>query len=420
MTEDFLHYIWRYGLYHQDSLVTTDGQAVSIINHGQYNRDNGPDFNDARIKIGNALWIGHVEIHLKASDWFRHQHDQDRNYDQVILHVVETSDRDVFTTTGVRIPQLEIRFSAKYYDRFKKMVNHIAPIPCAENWNHVPGIQIEGAIVSLGIERMEERFHMMRKKLDQNKGSWNDLFLQVMFRAFGFGKNQENFDLLAQSIPEKVIVQHRSNLFQIESLLFGQAGLIPQFSQHPYPSALKTEYEYLSRKHKLKKDFRIKWKVHKTRPGNQPAFRIAQLASWLHDIPGVFDYVLKQGFSPRPAEFYTSVSTYWKHHYDFDKKREGGYDSLSKGSAKLIQINAVLPLYAFYADYHLNENAKTEWMEALEKLPSEKNAIMTLWEDSGFRIPNSFYSQAFLFIYRNYCVQKCCLQCRIGQQIIRV
>lgn len=419
MTEDFLHYIWRYGLYHQNSLKTEKGLPVSIVKPGEYNRDSGPDFLNAKIQIGSSLWHGHVEIHIKASDWYHHKHQNDKAYDQVILHVVYNHDKQVFTTQGSVIPSVCLDVPDKYFQNYQNMVNTIAPLPCGESWKSLPVLHVENAISAMGVDRMERRFSWLKKKLEFNKGGWQDLYQQVFFRAYGFGKNQENFDILAQSIPSKIIQKHKHNLFQLEALLFGQAGLIPERDSDPYPSALKAEYGFLKNKHNLTIDRTIIWKQMRTRPANQPVPRLAQLAAWIHQSEDVFERVLSSGLETELLSMESFVSSYWKKHSGFGLVSKEPIPYLGEHAIQLLHINAVLPLNAYYQNQHENNDALSKWLEALEQFPAENNYVMKIWKDAGFRIPDAFYSQAFLSMYKNYCTDRKCLKCRLGQLILQ-
>jgi len=419
MTEDFLHYIWRYGLFRQNSLKTAEGLPVSIVRSGMYNRDSGPDFLNARIQIGSSLWVGHVEIHIRSSDWYHHNHQKDIAYDQVVLHVVYNNDRQVSTTKGLPIPTVCLDIPEKYYLNYQTMVNTISPLPCGENWKSLPIIQVENAIAGMGVERMESRFEWLKEKLAHNKGGWKDLFLQVFFRAYGFGKNQDNFDYLAQSIPYTIIEKHRHNLFQLESIFFGQSGLLPERESDSYPRALKAEYNFLRKKYKLKINPSIRWKYMKTRPANQPIPRLAQLAAWFHQSDEFFQLILKNGQKAELLSMDSFVSSYWKTHYGFGQICSEPVPLLGDAAIQLLHINAVFPLNAFYQDQHESGNSISKWLEALEQFPPENNYVMKIWKDAGFRIPNAFYSQAFLFMYKNYCADRKCLNCRLGQLILQ-
>ncbi|MCD6346628.1 MAG: DUF2851 family protein [Bacteroidales bacterium] len=419
MTEEFLHYIWRYGLYRQESLITDGGLSVSIIKPGWLNKDAGPDFMNARIRIGDAEWIGHVEIHLKASDWYQHKHQYDPHYDQVILHVVYQLDRQVFTTGGHQIPAIELVIDDRYYQTYTEMVSNLSPIPCGSAWQSLPMIEVESAIVSMGVDRLKARFEWLSCRMELNRGGWKNLALQVLFRGFGFGKNHENLDLLAQSIDHLIIERHYSNVFQLESLLFGQAGMIPERHSDPYVNALLKEYRYLSGKYELKIPQNYHWNRKRTRPGNQPAVRIAQLAAWLSANHDYFELLISSSGKSSKVGFDASVSSYWKAHVYFDQPAKRPNLQISNTANTLLFINVLLPLSAFYYHQHGDEEALNDWVDQLEQLPAEDNAVIRNWQDAGFRIPNAFYSQSFLYIYKNYCVHRKCLQCRLGRLIIR-
>ncbi len=407
-------------MFFQNSLKTREGLAVKILQPGIYNTDAGPDFQLARIKIGDSIWVGHVEVHIKSSDWYKHGHQTDPAYDQVILHVVHVDDKPVMTSQGNIIPTISLRFDHSYYQNFIQMINQIKPIPCESKWMKVPSIQIEAAISSLGAERMEARFRWLNQKLSENRGGWKDLYLQVFFRAFGFGKNQENFELLAQSIPYELIQKYNSNLFQLESLIFGQAGLIPEWANEPYPRALKMEFRYLAQKHRLERKSAIFWNSRRTRPANQPVWRLAQLAGWLHDIPDLFQFIREKGISGSLLSADYFMSSYWKSHSDFGKAGPTPSAEIGIAALELIQINAVLPLNAFYNFCHADGNPISDWLDTLENIEPENNTVVKLWSSAGFRVPSAFYSQAFLYIYKNLCTHRLCLRCQIGQLIIKL
>lgn len=419
MKEDFLHYIWKYGLYTGDSLKTKLGQQVQVLQPGYYHSDAGPDFREARICIGSSTWVGHVEIHIKASDWYHHGHHTDPAYNPVILHVVHADDRQAITSSGVPLPTICLDIKTAYYQSYLTLVKTIDPIPCHATWQKLDGIFVEQALCSMGVERLESRFEMLKDKLRHTKGGWKDLFLQTLFRAFGFGKYQDNFDYLAQSLPWQVVEKHKSNLFQLESLLFGQAGLIPSRDPDAYPRALRAEYAYLREKHRLVPNHKIIWRSRRTRPANSPVLRLAQLAAWLHDQSDFFSRILEYGLQTSRISFETFVSSYWKSHYDFGQPAQSIPYGLGEKASELILINAILPLNAFYRQQHGDQQAIVNWMETLEDIPPEYNSIVKLWKEAGFRIPNSFYSQSLLYIFKSYCKDRKCLTCQLGQLIIQ-
>ncbi len=417
MTEEFLHYIWQYGLYRQNSLVTDSNLHVHVVHPGLLNQDAGPDFKEARIKIGQAEWIGHVEIHMQASDWYAHKHQFDKNYDQVILHVVQKQNSEVYTTTGQHIPTIELSYDPRYYQTYKGLSQALVQLPCYEAWKALPSIQVEEAIAAMGVEGLQYKIDTMTNRLNENRGGLRNLVLQTLFRGFSFGKNQENYQRVAQSIDHKLVDRHRHNLFQLESLFFGQSRLIPANNDDVYSKAIRYEYQYLASKYELTIDSLIQWEIKKTRPGNHPCIRLAQLAAWLQQGADYFDQICHSD-PGQLVDFQSAVSNYWRRHIHFGYPVEKPNGTVGRLSNVLLNVNVVLPLRAFIEVYRGGRHALTDWVDQLESLPPEKNRIIQIWEDAGFYVPNAFYSQTFLFVYKTYCVKRSCLSCRMGKLII--
>jgi len=270
MNEEFLHYLWKYGLYKTSELLTTGGNAIKVISPGQHNQDAGPDFLEAKLIIDNVTWVGHVEIHVKASDWNNHKHQLDPAYDPVVLHVVKTADKMVSTSAGFTVPTTVIEFNPEFYSRYKDLLAELHPIPCGTKWQDLSPVKVENAIVTMGVEGLEARKKYLEKRLKENRGGWKELFLQIICRGFGFGKNQHPMETLAQSINPIWVQKHNTNLFQLESMFFGQAGFIPDRNRDVYSKALQTEYKYLGRKYNMLKPVGLRWKYLRMRPGNFP------------------------------------------------------------------------------------------------------------------------------------------------------
>jgi len=419
MNELLLHYVWRYGLFAQKSLFTIDGDSINIYSPGTYSSDTGPDFKNARIGIGTTIWVGHVEIHINSSDWYLHKHQIDPAYDLVILHVVYNHDKEVFTDYGAKIPVFVLELDLKVRNNYEGIMKVIHPIPCGEKWRQCSSMSIEHAIVNHGVERIEELSARFERYLAEAKGGWVDLFQRVIFRTFGFGKHHENLDELSQSLSSKIIYKHSANLFQIEGLLFGQAGLIPAVPIDVYSRALTSEYAYLATKYFLEIRTGIHWTSKRTRPKNSASLRLAQLASFITEVRDLFDFVLDCKSEKELLSLDFFVSSYWRKHYDFGRKSSVPIELLGNESKQLLFLNGALPLRMFYARQHGNPEAYQEWVEILDKLKPETNRIVSIWKNLGYDIPNAFYSQAFLYTYKKYCIPRNCLACRIGQVILQ-
>jgi hypothetical protein len=419
MQEDFLQYLWKYGLYPSNRLLTSDGQPVSVLSAGQLNTDAGPDFLMARIRIAENLWAGHVEVHVKASDWYRHKHNGDPAYEPVILHVVYEADCEVRRENGDRVPTIVLPVKRAYLDNYHRILSTISPVPCEDSWKKLDPREVENWLVNMGIERMQAKSADVFARLERNKGGWEETWNQQITRTFGFGINQESFDRLGQSVPAASIRSTASNVFRLEAILFGQAGLIPVRKPDPYTRALAAEYGFARHKFNLVPVENPGWKFLRMRPSNFPTVRIAQLASFLAANRD-------HRCTSHPADLRTTelvfdepVSGYWKLHYDFGKVWSGRFTGFGNGTLNLFMINAILPFRACFAHRSGDAGSWVKWMEILETLPAEDNKITRLWEGYGYRVPNAFYSQAFLHLYHRYCQERNCLACHIGQLLIR-
>ena len=414
MQEDFLQYLWKYGLFPADKLYTMQKQRVEVLSPGQLNTDSGPDFLMARVRIGGTVWAGHVEIHVKASDWYRHNHQADPAYEPVVLHVVYEADCAVKRMAGEEIPMVVLPVKPSYLDNYHRILSTLSPVPCESSWKRLPSAEVENWICSMGIERMQAKSAEVFARLDRNRGGWSETWLQILFRSFGFGINQETFESLGRSVPMAAIRSAEGNPLRMEALLFGQADLIPVRHPDNYSGVLMAEYRFVRNKFNLVTLKNPGWKFLRMRPANFPTIRIAQLASYLAVNPG------RPGDEPSGAApaFNFRVSEYWQEHYDFGKKWESGTATFGPSTINLLMINAVLPFQACFANRGGDAGAWEKWMSNLEKLPPEENRITRLWNGYGYRVPNAFYSQSFLHLYHAYCAGRNCLNCRIGQALI--
>lgn len=420
MQEDFLHYIWKYGLYASRELTTDSGEPVSILRPGQLNRDAGPDFLYARIRIGEQIWVGHVEIHVRGSDWFRHRHHLDPAFESVVLHVVHVSDVPAVNCRGHSIPTLPIPVKACYLKNYHRLLSTFDRLPCGHSISTLPSMIRVTFLERMGIERLEQRTGEIELRLQRNRGRWPETLLQLFFRSYGFGVNQEAFDTLAGSIPFLVLERSRSNLFALEALLFGQARLLPESGKSdPYVVALIHEYHYLLKKYNLRPPPYLNWRFLRMRPMNFPTIRIALLAAFLHNQDNLMDTVIRgRGLMPGD-HFDVPPSSYWRTHYDFHKPSSFEIKSGGLTTRNLIIINALLPFWACYAHQHGIQEARQVWMESLINLPAEQNRIIRIWSSVGLNPMNAFETQGLYYAFRSHCANRRCLTCLIGQYLVR-
>lgn len=421
MKEDFLHYIWRHKRFDLASLKTTEGEPIQILNFGTHNHHAGPDFTNAKVQIGETIWAGNIEIHLQASDWLQHNHQNDSAYNNVILHVVLDEDRPVFRATGERIPCLELkrRIPKKVSKIYQKLVHNEYWIPCQNHFHQVPEVTRNLWLDRLLVERLEQKTALIEQRLKKNKGNWEDTFYQYLARNFGFRINNEPFESLAISLPHLILAKHRNNLFQIEALLFGQAGFLDKNFEEEYPNQLKQEYHFLQKKYSLSPIASVSWKFLRLRPANFPTIRIAQFGTLIAHSTNLFSKVLETDtLASIDNLLNVQLSDYWLTHYTFDKISKFRNKSLGKLAIQLLIINTIVPFLFLYGSHKGAESYKQKAFKLLEELPKEKNTIIAGWENLGVKAKSAYESQALLQLKNEYCDKKQCLKCAIGNGIL--
>lgn len=414
-----MQYVWQHRLWVRHDLHTVDGRRVNIIDPGRLNTDAGPDFFNAKIRIGDEMWVGNVEIHVSASDWFRHRHDRDRAYDSVILHVVDRDDAQVCRPTGEVIPQMRMPCEPQFHLHYHQLVENAAQyLPCGGFIREMGSLYLADWIQALGYERIYEKSDRVRGLVERFRGDWEAVCYVTIARSLGFGLNSEPFERLALSLPLKFIGRRSDSMTSIEALLFGQSGLLEGAPVDPYTSSLKTEYEFLAHKYGLKAPCNLGWRMARTRPGNFPHRRIALLATLLY---GDFR-MLSKIISVRSAEeaceiFNVRLTGYWSCHTHFGG-RESGTGTLGISSQRIMVINAVVPLMAAYGESHGDDAMVDRARSILEALPPESNRFINLFGSYGLKPRDAFESQAIIRLRRGYCENKKCLFCRIGHRML--
>lgn len=420
MKEDFLQFIWRHDLYQKDKLETTEGSRVEILSAGQSNYDSGPDFFNAKIKIGETTWAGNIEIHQKSSHWYLHHHDTDAAYENVILHVVESYDRPVKVKSH-ELPTLVLTYRDEIRDNYESLLKSNRWIACEERLAEVDPFILRFWFSSLMIERLESKTQEIVKLLQQNQNNWNETFYQLLARNFGMKTNALPFELLAKSLPLHILSKHKNDLFQTEALLFGQSGLLNNsLLGDDYFLALRKEYSFMYKKYALSGMESHLWKFMRLRPINFPTVRIAQLAALIHHSSALFSHVLE---TESPDElrklFKVTASSYWDTHYSFNKPSDENKPKvLGETAFNNLVINTIVPMLFVYGDQHMDQRMKDQALLLLEKLAPEENKIIRKWQDSGIKSQTAFETQALLQLKNYYCDHKKCLNCQLGAKII--
>ena len=427
MREDFLHYVWQHQYFDKTDLRTAAGEEIQVLRPGYRNADAGPDFLNARLRLGEVEWNGAVEIHLRATDWARHNHQVDPKYDQVVLHVVGQHDAEVARTNGSRIPALALqaRLAPELLARYQALMGATAaaPLPCAPLLSLVPEItktmMTERALLER-VERKADDLMALHQRLGQD---WEATAYHALMAAFGFQKNSEPLARLAQALPLAVLRRHRHNQRQLEALLFGQAGFLienEETATDEYIRDLKQEYDFLTHKYGLGATAMLvhEWNYLRLRPANFPPVRLGQLVGLLHARPTLFDALLTAGsVAVLTAFFQVPVPPYWRMH--FRPGRPGKVPGLGKSSTDLLITNVVVPLRVAYAR-HVGQLALVESSVALlSDLPAEHNQYTDVYEALGFTHRTAADSQGLLALHKSYCAPRRCLHCAIGSRLVQ-
>ena len=419
--EKLLHYIWQHRLWSYADMMTNDGRRVRVIDVGLHNMDAGPDFFNAKVEIDGQMWVGNIEIHVRASDWKRHHHDTDPAYDNVILHVVQKDDAPVYRTNGERIPQVELRVSPQFNEQYEALVNAKQDVPCLARIKQVPQLTITEWMERLAFERLLDKVDRVRTMLEQLAGNWEEVCYITLARTLGFGLNNDAFERLARSTPLRLLGKHSDSLLQIEALLYGQAGMLNpcEHTADAYYQQLCKEYRFLATKFSLTPLEPQAWKLFRIRPQNFPYRRIAMMA---HFLQGGFQLMARIIEAPDEkalrALFEVNLTGYWATHYTFGKPVFQPAKALSNSSIDIVLINTVAPLlYArgeLTGDYPLTEKA----VALLEALRPEKNSIVSQFSYAGIPCTDALTSQALIQLKRNYCESHKCIYCKIGHWLL--
>ena len=420
MKEDFLHYIWLYKKLDFTNLRTTNGEVLTILKFGQYIQQAGPDFFNAQIIIDNQKWAGNIEIHIKSSDWYAHHHEKDDNYNNVILHVVWEHDTPIFRKDNSEIAVLELSkyVSKEELHKYKELTTRKSWIFCENQIKDVPDFVMSNWQERLFFERLERKSNAIQQLLQETENDWEAVLFCMLAKNFGLNTNGDMFFKVAKSITFSLIRKEALEVMYLEALLFGQANMIPLTIEDNYSKELKSWYDYIVLKYKLKKPLIAPIQFFKHRPDNFPTIRLAQLAMVFHLHRNLFSKIIEAKTIDEIYQiFNVSVSDYWKSHYNFDKTSPKKEKSISKSFIDLLITNTIVPIQFAYANGLGNENAEL-LIDFLSNIPEEKNNIIEKFTTFGIKSKNAFQSQSLLQLKNEYCNNKKCLQCAIGLELL--
>jgi len=422
MTESFLHYIWQFQYFNKEGLTISTGESLQVFQPGIRNTNAGSDFSDARLKIGNLEWRGSVEIHINASGWVDHYHSDDKAYEKVILHVVWEEDKLITRTDGSRMPTLVLknRVDLSLWDRYKKLFTSATAIPCAAQWGGVASITKLSMVEKALMIRLEAKSALILEMLRMNNGDWEETCYRQLCKNFGFKVNADTMVQLAESLPYKVILKSLDKPYQVESLLFGQAGFLEGEVHGDYPSLLQREYNLLAVKYRLRerKLEEAQWRFLRLRPANFPTVRLAQLAALLTSQQNLFSRLMEVSTIDELVKLLkVKQQVYWQTHYHL-KGEQAKVPSIGKASVYNIIINTVVPLLVAYGKLQDNQLYIDRAVSLLQHLPAEENRITREWYALEYNGKTAFDSQGLIELYNNFCVKRKCLECTIGSSLV--
>ncbi|MDB4198987.1 DUF2851 family protein [Polaribacter sp.] len=422
MNEDFLQYVWRYKMFSKVDFKTTDNAHLSIIKSGLHNKNAGPDFLNAQLKIDGQTWIGNVEMHLKASDWYLHNHEKDLNYDAVILHVVWENDVDIYMKNNKPIPTLVLKnlIDETVLNNYKNLF--LAPtnwLPCKNAISTVDKFIFNNWKERLFFDRLERKSVEINVLLQQENNNFEAVLFQLLIKNFGLKVNGNSFLRLAQSVDYSVIKKLSFHTNQLAALLFGQAGFLEEETEDEYQKELRKEYDYLKHKFKLNHIPKNEFSFFRMRPNNFPTIRIAQLVSLFKKHQNLFSKLIAIDNLKEFYELFTIVvNPFWQTHYNFESISKKSPKKITTSFVDLLIINTIIPL-KFLFQKSRGELDEEFFLVLLKKMKPEKNNIISKFSEIGVSSKNAFDTQALLELKNNYCAPKRCLECAIGNAILK-
>ncbi len=417
MNENLLQFIWQFQYFSKTELETNSHELLQIIHSGHHNRNQGPDFSDARLLIGNTVWAGSVEVHIKSSDWKKHHHQQDSRYENVILHVVWEDDKQ--GPLSIPVFELKNKVSTILLKKYEELMNSASFIPCEKSILTVKEITLQNWKERLLAERLIRKTDLARSFLQETNHHWEEIFWWMLARNFGNKLNTDAFEQIARSVSVNLLAKHKSNIIQLEALLLGLAGLLKNEFKDVYPKTLQQEYLFLKKKYKLT-EIIDPINFHRTRPGNFPTIRLAQLAMLIQHSVHLFSKIKEAEDLKTVSDWFkVTANDYWNDHYRFDESSIFKKKSIGKSFIENIFINTIIPVLFAYGELHDIDQYKDKAIQWLEQVDAEKNVITKGFVSLGLQNRNAFDSQAFLEMKNEYCNKKKCLQCAVGNALLK-
>lgn len=421
MREELLHFIWNYKLLNTQTLRSVSGIPIKIFHQGELNKDSGPDFFNAKLDVDGITLVGNIEIHVNSSDWSKHKHENDRAYDNLILHAVYNYDKVIDQNTQHNVEVLELKnyIDESIIKRYNKLMSSPYDLPCSGEISNTNSLQLTSWLERMLIERLETKTEYLRHVFASTQNDFQQTLYLMLARNFGFKVNAEPFELLAKHLPLSILLKHSGNLLQLEAVIYGCAGFLDQPYKDKYIRQLQNEFEFLKNKYKLKELDVNLWKFLRLRPANFPTVRLWQFAMVIHKGAHLF----------KDPEHFNSVDTltkaishphegYWKNHYKFDGPEIKTPNGIGKTSVENILINTLAPFLSFYGRQTGNDKFTDAALTCFEKLEFEDNVKTRHFTNAGLKFKTSGESQGLINLFDKYCKNTRCLDCGIASGLL--
>ena len=303
--------------------------------------------------------------------------------------------------------QLDVPDSVRnHYDELQKTDSYP---PCYKVIPDLSRLMVHAWMAALQTERLEQKTEAIKQRVALCGGSWEDAYFVTLARNYGFGINGDVFEQWAQNIPLSAVAHHRDDLFQIEAIFMGQAGLlqmeaVPEYYQKDalnegYFAKLRNEYLYLAHKFSMKPiDFHLLYYQQKA---------------------GLSRLVECETIEQLRTLFSSHVTPYWETHYTFGSTSSRTEKHLTYGSLNLLMINTAIPMLFAYGRHCSKEVLCDRAFDFLEQLKAENNHIIRMWQQVGLPVETAGDSQALIQLKREYCDKKDCLRCRFGYEYLK-
>ena len=422
MKEELIQYAWMFKQYNPFLISSEPSTNIEVIDPGQKNQHSGPDFFNAKVKIGDTVWAGNIEIHTLSSYWYSHKHHRDKAYNNVILHVVLQNDEKTYNQKGEEIPTVELKIFPSVLENYNSLISQTNIIAGGSNLNKVSELNLNNWFEKQIYNRLEQKFIFIESGLNNSVSDWKEAFYQILTRAFGMGVNALPFEMLSKSVSYNLLMHYANNLFATEAILLGQAGFLSgQNLAEDYEFKLRDEYHFLSKKHDLKPIDVSLWKFARMRPDNFPVLRIVQLSSLINQLDYIFSELLSlRSLAEIHRLLHFETGSFWQNHYRLGRSSNKMHRHISKATKDLLVINAFVPFIFAYGKKTGSEKHCEYALALLENIKPEKNNIINQWGKFGIIPRNAAESQALIYLYNHYCKLKKCIHCPIGHKLIAV